>query len=296
MFEKQARSIFRDLTEQKAPKAEIDLWPSIESSLARVCSQTSEPTKRRKSKMNTHQLPISRLRLVTATVLITIIAGALLFATPKGQAVAQNILHFFNRSESNQLPIQPSQLTTSPGASENPAVDPASITDAELTTSPTTPENRAVDPASIIDADLSIEEVQQQAGFDVYVPSWIPDDLNFSAATFEPENKIVRIFYRLFDTNGLVLRQEQIPMTDACELCGKVGADAAIQEVSIAGVYGEYVEGVWKLTEKGAVWEDDPYLKGMRWQEGGMAFEMLYMGPPDTLSKEDMIAIAESMK
>ena len=85
-------------------------------------------------------------------------------------------------------------------------------------------------------------------------------------------------------------------MTDDCELCGKVGADTAIQEVSIAGVYGEYVEGVWKLTDQGPVWEADPYLKRMRWQGKGMAFELMYMGPSDTLSKEDMISIAESMK
>ena len=85
-------------------------------------------------------------------------------------------------------------------------------------------------------------------------------------------------------------------MTDPCDLCGKVGADAAIQEVSINGVYGEYAEGVWKLTDKGPEWVSDPYLKTMRWQEEGMACELLYMGPPETLSKEEMIVIAGSIK
>lgn len=94
----------------------------------------------------------------------------------------------------------------------------------------------------------------------------------------------------------MVLRQEPGLTTDECVLCGKVGADTAVQEVSIAGVYGEYVEGVWNLTEQGPVWEADLYLKTMRWQNNGMAFELMYMGPPDTLSKQDMIAIAESMR
>jgi hypothetical protein len=40
---------------------------------------------------------------------------------------------------------------------------------------------------------------------------------------------------------------------------------------------------------------NDPYLKTMRWQANGIAFELGYMGPPDTLSKEDMIAIASSI-
>lgn len=85
-------------------------------------------------------------------------------------------------------------------------------------------------------------------------------------------------------------------MKDDCELCGKVGADAAIEKVSIAGNEGEYAEGVWKLTDQGPVWEADPYLKTMRWQENGMAFELLYMGPPETLTKDDLIAIAASIK
>ena len=96
---------------------------------------------------------------------------------------------------------------------------------------------------------MSIDKVQQQAGFDVYVPSWIPDSLEFSGSSFDKETKTVRIFYRFFDTNALVFRQEPIHLIDPCGLCGKVGADAAIQEVPIGAIFGEYVEGVWKLTE-----------------------------------------------
>jgi hypothetical protein len=274
MNEKQMHSILRELTEQKAPKAEIDLWPAIDLRLAKAHLQTSAPTKRRDTEMNAHQHPIPRQRLAVALVLIVIIAGVLFFTTPQGQAVAQNMLRFFSRSESSQLPIQAWQLTPLPPTAESPTADPASI----------------------IDADLSMEAVRQQAGFDIYEPSWVPDSLHFSGASIDRDRNIVRIFYQYVDTNGLVLRQEPIPMTDTCELCGKVGADAAIQEVSIAGVYGEYAEGVWNLTDKGPVWDPNPYMKTIRWQKDGMAFEMLYMGPPDTLSKQDMIAIAESMK
>jgi hypothetical protein len=274
MNEKQIQSILRELAEQKAPKAEIDLWPAIDLRLEKAHLQTSELTKRKETEMNTHQHHFPRQRLAAALVLIVIIASGLFFTTPQGQAMAQNILRFFSRSESNQLPIQGWQLTPLPPTAENPTADPASI----------------------IDADLSIEAVRQQAGFDIYEPSWVPDYLHFSGASIDRDRNIVRIFYRYVETNGLVLRQEPIPMTDTCELCGKVGADAAIQEVSIAGVYGEYAEGVWNLTDKGPVWDSNPYLKTIRWQKDGMAFEMLYMGPPDTLSKQEMIAIAESMK
>lgn len=266
MNEEQMRSILRHLTEQKAPQAEINLWSGIESRI-----QTSDLTEPRGTQMNTRLQRISRL--ATAVALVAILAGIVFFTTPQGQAMAQSVLRFFTRSESNDLPIQSWQLTPLP-----------------------TPGTPTADPASIIDAELDIEEVQQKAGFDVYEPSWIPDSLHFNGASIEQDHNIVRIFYRYVDTNGLVLRQEPVPMTDECELCGKVGTDTAIQEVSIAGVYGEYAEGVWKLTDQGPVWEADPYLKTMRWQDKGMAFELMYMGPPDTLSKEDMVAIAKSMK
>lgn len=214
-----------------------------------------------------------RFRAAFIGALTLLLALGMIFVLPQGRAWANNILRFFTRSESNQLPIQSWQLTPLPTLGTPTA-----------------------DPASIIDADQGIEEIQQKAGFDVYVPSWIPDSLHFAGASIEQDHKIVRIFYRYVDTNGLVLRQEPISMTNECELCGKVGADSVIQEVSIDGIYGEYVEGVWNLTDQGPVWEADPYLKTMRWQDKGMSYELLYMGPPDSLSKEDMVAIAESMK
>lgn len=266
MNEQQMRSILTDLTEQNAPKATINLWPGIQSRI-----QVSDPNEPRGTQMNTRQQRIPRL--AAAISLAAILAGVLFFTTPKGQALAQSMLRFFTRSESNQLPVQSWQLTPLPP--------------------PGTP---TADPASIIDANQDIEEVQQKAGFDVYVPSWIPDTLHFSEASIDQDQKIVRIFYRYFETNGLVLRQEMLPRTNQCELCDTVGANAAVQAVTIGETNGEYVEGVWKLTENGPVWESDPYLKTLRWQNKDMAFELGYMGPPDTLSMEDMIAIAESMK
>lgn len=273
MIEKQVQSILRELAEQQAPNAKIDLWPVIESRVIQEGGQMGEPTKRRELEINMRQTHIPRLRLAVTITLVGLFVCGMFFITPQGQAVAQNIFHFFTRTESNQLPIQPGQLTPSPNAANPPS-----------------------DPSSIIDADKSIDDVQQQAGFEVYVPTWIPDNLAFSGASFDKESKIVRIFYRFLDTNGLAFRQETILISDACGLCSKVGADAAIQEVSINGVFGEYVEGVWKLTDKGQIWEADPYLKTMRWQAEGMAFELLYMGPPETLSMEEMILVAESIR
>ena len=264
MNKRQMQSILKDLTEHKAPKAEINLWPAIESRLP-----TSEMSHSKGTIMGTRKKLVPRL--VTVIAVIVILGGVLIITTPQGQAMAQSLLQFFTRAESNELPVQSFQLTPLPASGTSKS-----------------------DPASIIDANPEITEVEQQAGYDVFEPSWIPSNLTFAGASIE-DPKIIRIFYRYVDTNGLVFRQQPVPVSKDCELCGLVGPDAPVEEVAIGNTTGEYVEGVWKLTEQGPVWESDPYLKTLRWQLDGMAFELLYMGPPDTLSMENMIAIAESL-
>lgn len=215
------------------------------------------------------------LRLAAAIALVVLLFAAFFALTPQGRALAQEALQFFTRAESDQLPLQDWQLTPAP-----------------------TPGTSTPDPASILDATASVQEVEQIAGFDVLVPSWIPDSLQFVGATIEEDKSIVRIFYQYVETNtnGLALRQQPIPVSEDCELCEMVGASAEVQTVSILGNAGEYVEGVWKLTDQGPIWESDPYMKTLRWQANGMAFELGFMGPPDVLSLEDLIEIAESLQ
>lgn len=265
MHEKQIQSILKNLADQKAPGREINLWPAIESQL-----QTGDLTKPKGTVMNARQKLTSRI--AAAVTLSVVLIATVFILTPQGQALAQSLLRFFTRAESNELPAQTAQV--------NP---PLSI------------ETSTPDPASILDANPEIVEVREAAGFKVYEPSWLPASLTFAGASIDESRKIVRIFYQYVETNGLVFRQELIPLSDDCELCGVVGAEAEVKTVSIAGTEGEYVVGVWKHTDQGTVWESDRYLKTMRWQANGMAFELLYMGPPDTLSMEDMIAIAESI-
>ncbi|TLN18936.1 hypothetical protein FDZ74_06440 [bacterium] len=266
MNERVIHSILRKLSEEKAPTGEIDLWPALQSQL-----QASEANESRGNPMNARRKFTPRLAAAIALAVLMLVATFLI--TPQGRAMAQDLLQYFTRMESDQLPIQDWQLTP--------------VTTTGTTTS---------DPAYLFEANPDIRVVEQEAGFDVLEPSWIPDSLQFVGATIEEDQPIVRIFYRYVETNGLVLRQQPVPMTDDCELCETVGVSAEVQQVSILGNDGEYVEGVWKLTDQGPVWESDPYLKTMRWQANGMAFELLFMGPPDVLSPEDLIAIAESLQ
>jgi len=220
------------------------------------------------------RLASRRLRLASIFILALLVLSGLVFATPQGRVWAQSLLRFFTRAGSDTLPVQTWQLTPIP----------------------TTVGTATPDPANIIDANQTVAEVEQQAGFDVLDPGWLPGNLTFVGATLEPKFHIARIFYQYVETNGLVLREQPLQPTKDCELCGEVGASAAIETLPIGSVSGEYVEGVWKMAAAGPVWESDPYLKTLRWQANGMAFELVYMGPPDSVTKADLVAIAESMK
>ncbi len=188
---------------------------------------------------------------------------------------AQEILLYFSRANSDTLPLQPFQLTPIP----------------EITT----PE-----PNSILNANFTINEIEKGVGFDVLEPTSLPDTLSFKGANYDSNNKTAYLFYLLKDSgtsnNGIVLREQKNKLTDECDLCGVIGASALIEKFQIGNDIGEYIEGVWNLTENGPTWDSIPYLKTLRWQSNGMAFELLSMCPPDSISKSDMIRLAESLK
>jgi hypothetical protein len=217
---------------------------------------------------------IARRRAFAVTGLTVLLAAALLVFTPQGRAWAQEVVHFFNRAAGDTVPVTRLSGTATPE-----------------------PGYAFVDP---------IADVEQQAGFDVLEPAWLPVDasggqvLSFEGASIEPDTKIVRIFYRFTlagegMTDGLVVREQRFQTVAQCELCGMVGASAVIETVQIGDASGEYVEGVWKADDTGVwKWMPDPYVRTLRWQKGDLALELQYFGLD--VGKADLIGIANSMK
>ena len=105
-----------------------------------------------------------------------------------------------------------------------------------------------------------------------------------------------RIFYSGGDYDDLVLKEEIYSSPDTCDLCDKVGESASVEFVQIGNVKGEYVQGVWNLTDSGPIWENNPYLQILRWQVDGVAYELLFQGQPDSIVKEDLVNIASSLE
>jgi hypothetical protein len=269
MNDNQLSRVLERLAEQLTP-ADIDLWPVIRKHF----ETSKQPSYKGDLSMTTILARNQRLRLAGALILAVLVMTAMLFATPQGRAWAQEAWHFFTRAGSDRLPVQSWQKTPVATPSELPTPDPGSILDAKMT----------------------VKEVAGLAGYPVREPGRLVGSLSFSGASYDSRYQIARIFYQDDQSNSLALREEQFQRIEDCALCSTVGASTAVETVQIGDVTGEYVVGVWKLTDKGPVWESDPYLQRLRWQADGMAYELVYMGQPDSLTKDDLVAIAASIK
>jgi hypothetical protein len=142
---------------------------------------------------------------------------------------------------------------------------------------------------------LGMDEVKQYAGYQVLEPTSLPEGMTFLGASFDPALKMTSLSVGYSESERIILvKQQPVETPETCALCGLVGASAPVQQVQINGVPGEYAEGVWELTDNGPVWRDDPYLKTLRWQKDGMAYEMIYMGME--LGKDHLVDIADRMR
>ena len=145
---------------------------------------------------------------------------------------------------------------------------------------------------------LELSDAEGQAGFEVWEPAALPEGMTFLGSSFEPFSKTTSLSYGYSETDRAILIQQQpVSSPEICDLCGVIGASAEVETVKIRDTSGEYVIGVWKADEAGNwTWEYEPFLQRVRWQEDGMAFEILYMGPPEQITKNDLVVIAASMK
>ena len=72
------------------------------------------------------------------------------------------------------------------------------------------------------------------------------------------------------------------------------GNSADIQTAQIGDLTGEYVEGVWELTDSGPVWNPIPFAKTLRWKNDVAIFELVYNGM--NLTRDDLIKLAEGIR
>jgi hypothetical protein len=150
----------------------------------------------------------------------------------------------------------------------------------------------------------SVQEAEMLAGYDILSPVEIPLGRVFVGASYDEKYHIVaQAFGQNADSIEVSLWQQPLeyyqPCGDISQPCDNMlgsnlaGASADIQTVQIGDLAGEYVEGVWNLTDNGPIWEPTPFLKTLRWKNDAMIFELV--GGIDQ-TRDDLVKLAESIR
>lgn len=215
---------------------------------------------------------------VGTLVIILLIILSLFVFFPSARVTADQIIHFFLPSTSNQVEIQvtPESSTTMLDFS-NPANFP-----------------------------LSVNEARQLVKFAIREIPALPANLIFTGARYEKGYNAV-IF--LYTGSDYILFFTQRPAGDGQDVFS-VGADAKIDWVMIGENQAEYVLGGWKAsatqpavivkktpatTELNAVWDNQLPQSTLRWVSDGMVYELRTSGS-ETPSRSEIIDWANGLK
>lgn len=267
MDKKNIPSILKDAVEHEVPASTIDLLSNVKKRLVAGANPQGE-----KMKTTTPRL-VSRLVLVSVAVIALL---AMAFITPQGRAFAQSILQFFVRADQDQYPLQPWQM-----------MPPAQ-------TSPESP------------FQLSVQDAESRAAYDVFSPVDVPAGMVFVGAGYDEKyHTVSQAFGQNADYIELSFWQQPLeyyqPCGDITQICENmlganfVGASAYIEPVQLEnGLTGEYLEGVWELTDNGPVWNPTPFVRMLRWQTDTMIFKLVYNGMD--LTRDDLVALANSIR
>lgn len=230
---------------------------------------------------NTHRfgrrLSMPRFVWGLAIVLVVFLAGAILLIPPV-RAIARQIIFSFISAPSNQIEVQ--TTLSSPGDLFN-FTDPSNFS-------------------------LSLDEAQSKAGFQVRQILPLPAGLTLVGARYDPDYHVVTILYRsahfsLFFTQRLLGNSQDV---------FSIGQGATVEMVKIGDIQAEFVQGGWKaistqpspesqtpesLVNITAIWDNALPQSTLRWQTGGMAYEIRTIGEGGP-SQSDLINWANELK
>ena len=202
--------------------------------------------------------------------ILAVLGIGLLAATRPAQAVVRTLWQGLSLVFSNE------QAQTDDGQAVRVMLEPTLISD----------------PPSL----LSLDDIQEQVPFQVRMPEWLPESLEFHGGTVSigDAGTQVRLFFR---------RPTTTPEWDPARLDLILGPVAPYlvpssrqQAVEIDGVDAIYVHGGWAAGEgpdTDLAWDDAEDDAFLTWEEGGLPYLLFAHGLG--LELPDMVRIAESL-
>ena len=221
--------------------------------------------------------PTRRLAWGLAGLVLVVLFLSVLFI-PSVRGIARQIIYNYLFAPSNQLEVQ---VTLASPADLYNFSDPANF-------------------------PLSIQEAQQEGGFNLKLLTNLPEGLRFIGSRFDQKFYSVTMLYEGLDYQ-LFLTQR--PQGNGSDMFG-IGSDAEVKLVSIGESQGEFVTGGWEAvstqpvapqTTPGstvniqATWDNSLPQATLRWQAGGYIYELRSLGEGG-LSESELINLANGLK
>ena len=216
---------------------------------------------------------VARKRIVRTTITILSITALSLAITPQGRVFAQDFLsQFFTRTESDTYFFD---------LSEHPTFEE------------TTPFHETC--GIPIFPKCSVEQIRNMVGFEVKEIGAIPDAIYYVGATGGPDFVELKYGYEDRRDGNLSVIVEAVERPSSIGT-GITAKSAPIEAVQIGDLLGEFYTGSLVADDEGNVtWQPNDPNMTLRWEDGGSTYTLFYYSTTIPLTKEVLIALAESM-
>ena len=226
--------------------------------------------------------PRTGLHVALASTVLLLVIVMVTLASPKLQAVAQQILHFIIPAPTDELALQ---VTVQPPGTQVPL-------------------------NAVERYPLTSTQAEELSGYPIRVVAQLPEGITLTGAQYNPKLHAVILRYA---GAGQTLLFTQRPEGEVAEYA-TVGASAPVEIVTVRGVPGEFVTGGWIVTDTndriqataapgtqislGVYWDPTLPQRILRWQEGNMLYEILSTKTSQgiTIDKDELIKLAESIE
>ena len=219
---------------------------------------------------STHAM--NRRHSIQATTVAVLIVTLIFAFTPQGRAFAQDFVsQFFTRTESDSYY---SPYEDVPFEDTTPFHEQCGI---------------AIFPK------CSVEQIRGMVDFEVKEIGAIPESLYFVGSTGGPDFVELKYGYEDRRHGNLSVGVEAVGRPSAVGT-GIAAKSAPIEQVQIGDLPGEYYTGILFQDEQGNVtWLPNDPTQVLRWEDGNSTYTLIYYSTTIPLTKEDLIALAESM-
>lgn len=284
MNSEQLQQELEAITAEDILPGSIHLWHGVRQSLvAKGLLQTSQG-ENKMQKINKKHPAIGWVVGLSVTV---ILLGVFFFVTPQGKVLAQEIVSFFTRGESNQQTInqieaslepQPTELVATP-LNSNVAVEEGCGT--------------ALSPR------CSLEEIQVDTPYTLSGFSSLPEGMNFIGATTIPQGVLLEYIWD-YGTMFLIESSIENDQLDSWT----IGKNASIQSTTVNQYPAEFVQGSWSGLGRSSdvlVWDESIPSRTLRWQAEGIVYTLMYYpakvdGDPIEYDMDQLNALAETLQ